>query len=117
MWTVIGGLVGGFITAVLGVVGVIVAARYGWLGKRGENEISAAKEFHSRLCESEKENKSLEESCTELRQELQVLYLLYDLVIQICPEAENETRELRTRIYERRKKFFPENQPLIKPES
>ncbi len=114
MWSVIGGLIGGVITALLGLLGVVIAARYGWLGKRGENEIGIAREFHNRLCESEKKEEARSALCVELRQELQVLYLLYDLVIQVCPEAEDQTRELRQRIYERRKKLFPENQSLIK---
>lgn len=81
----------------------LIAARYGLLGKKVESEINAAAKFLERLQEVERRERRCQRQLILLRQYMQVLEVMVDLLIQAHPDEDGKLAQTRRRMIARRR--------------
>lgn len=90
-------LIAQIVVGVLTTLATIVAA---WLLLKGKREDAG----HVRLAQIEALESKCRHDLFEMRQEMQSLYFIIDILTRACPEAEQEVKEVTARVKARRRK-------------
>lgn len=102
----------GVFAAIAGAVGVIIAARYGFIGKLVEARPQEMSELYERIGKLEDDNQRCNEKLEterqrrrdevfDLKQVVSFALMVVDYVLRKYPEAEPQVQEMRDRIEER----------------
>jgi chromosome segregation ATPase len=120
---VVGNVLTGVLVAAFGTVGVIAANRFGWMGKRAENEATALTAMLQRITNLEIQNKQCDENLSKVREyadnkiqklnsriiqykhENTTIGLMVDMLLIECPEADEKVKEMRKRMLDRREEI------------
>jgi hypothetical protein len=91
------------VVALVSASATLIVARYGLLGKKVDSDINAASKFLERLVAVEKRERQCQKQLFLLRQYMQVLEVMVDLLIQAHPDDDGLIAEARQRMVARRR--------------
>jgi len=117
-------MVVGLVSSVMTFIGVVIASRYGLLGKREETEGKRAESVPAileqtltRLHDVEKSEERCQQQVFQLKSDLQTTWLAIEMILLKCPEADDEVSAAIGRMKERQKAFLHrEEAELTRPQ-
>jgi hypothetical protein len=98
------------IVALVSSIATLIVARYGLLGKKVDSEINAAATFLERLKAVELRERHCQKQLHLLKQYMQVLEVMVDLLIQEHPDDDGLVTAARERMIARRRAIQQEGE-------